>query len=73
MPNLILPRAEIIDSRALLRAVATDVATAPDAQSARKLVVEHLAAAMTKGNAALAAAFAAKPTKARPLISRNHG
>ncbi|HEX9859237.1 MAG TPA: [protein-PII] uridylyltransferase [Paracoccaceae bacterium] len=68
MPNLILPGAEIIDPCAILQSIAAEIGSAPDHRAARAIAVQHLAAAKTGGNAALAAAFAAHPQDSRALI-----
>ncbi len=66
--EMILPGAEIIDVNALGAAIAGELATAPDARSARTIAVKHLLAAKAQGNAALADAFTAHPHAARSLI-----
>jgi len=67
MPNMILSGVEIIDPAALLRAIAAEIGTTDDARAVRTVAVRHLAAARTRGNAALAEAFAARPLAARAL------
>ncbi len=66
--EMILPGAEIIDTRALRAAITAELTTAPDARAARGIAVQHLLAAKAEGNARLAAAFAARPHAARSLI-----
>ncbi|PZX50374.1 [protein-PII] uridylyltransferase [Cereibacter changlensis] len=69
-PELLLPRRMILDPAALTLVIAADLARTPDLdpRAARALAVQHLAAAKAAGNAALAEAFAARPTAARELI-----
>jgi [protein-PII] uridylyltransferase len=66
---LILPAGEIIAPRALIRAIIAELPGAEDAKAARAIAVRHLAEVRARGNAALAAAFAARPREARPLVT----
>jgi [protein-PII] uridylyltransferase len=66
---LILPAGEIIAPRDLIRAITAELPGAEDAKAARAIAVRHLAEARARGNAALAAAFAARPREARPLVT----
>jgi len=65
---MILPGEGIIDAPALRGAILSDLAQAEDPRAARGIAVRHLADAKARGNAALAAAFAARPHDARALI-----
>ena len=67
-PGMILPGAQIIDVPALRAAIIADLATAADPRAARAITVRHLADARATGNAALTAAFTARPHDARALI-----
>jgi len=67
-PGMILPGAQIIDVPALRAAIIADLASAADPKAARAITVRHLTDARTKGNAALTAAFTARPHDARALI-----
>jgi [protein-PII] uridylyltransferase len=67
-PGMILPGARIIDVPALRAAIIADLATAADPRAARAITVRHLADARATGNAALTAAFTARPHDARALI-----
>ncbi|WP_241250599.1 [protein-PII] uridylyltransferase [Paragemmobacter kunshanensis] len=67
-PGMILPGAQIIDPAALRAAILADLPGADDPRAARAIAVQHLAEAKARGNAALAAAFAARPHDARALI-----
>jgi [protein-PII] uridylyltransferase len=67
-PGMILPGAQIIDVPALRAAIIADLAGAADPKAARAITVRHLTDARTKGNAALTAAFTARPHDARALI-----
>ncbi|OHC50455.1 MAG: [protein-PII] uridylyltransferase [Rhodobacteraceae bacterium GWF1_65_7] len=64
---MLLPGVEIIDPRALTRLIQRELVQESDARAGRALVVRHLAEARATGNAALAAAFAARPMEARAL------
>ncbi len=66
--EMILPGAEIIDTRALGAAIAAEIATASEGRAARAIAVKHLLAAKAAGNAALASAFTLHPHAARSLI-----
>jgi [protein-PII] uridylyltransferase len=67
-PGMILPGVHIIDVPALRAAIIADLASAADPKAARAITVRHLTDARTKGNAALTAAFTARPHDARALI-----
>ena len=66
--DMLLPGAEIIDAEALQAAILQELASAPDPRAARQIAVRHLLAAKAQGNERLAAAFAAQPRRARPLV-----
>ena len=66
--DLICPAADIIDAAALCLRLDLAVATADDGKAVRVAAVRELGAARDAGNAALRAAFAARPRDARPLI-----
>ncbi|MEZ5756097.1 MAG: [protein-PII] uridylyltransferase [Paracoccaceae bacterium] len=65
---MILPGAAIIDTVTLRAAIMADLSRAEDPRAARAIAVQHMAEAKARGNAALAAAFAARPHDARALI-----
>ncbi|MDP4033050.1 MAG: [protein-PII] uridylyltransferase [Pseudorhodobacter sp.] len=69
MPNMILPGVEIIDTLALFQTISAGIGAATDPSAARAIAVQHLAEARTRGNASLAAAFAARPRDSRALIT----
>ena len=50
-------------------AIIAELPGAEDAKAARAIAVRHLAEVRARGNAALAAAFAARPREARPLVT----
>lgn len=66
--GMILPGGSFIDAPALRAAILHDLPAAADARAARAATVRHLNDAKAQGNAALAAAFAARPHDARALI-----
>jgi [protein-PII] uridylyltransferase len=66
--DMILPGAAIVDMGALYATIAAELADAPDHRTARALAVRHLIDAKAKGNAALEAAFAARPHAARAMV-----
>lgn len=68
-PGLLVPASDLIDPAAIIAAIAAEVGPSPEPRAARAVAVRHLTAAKAKANAALAAAFAARPLDARPLVS----
>jgi [protein-PII] uridylyltransferase len=63
------PATRLIDPAALLAAISQDIAGCADARSARAAAVRHMGQAKTAANAALQAAFAARPHDARALVA----
>ena len=59
-----------IDAAGLVGAITAELATVADqeARAVRTIAVRHMTAAKAQANAALAAAFAAKPLQARELV-----
>lgn len=68
-PDLLLPAAQIIDGPAVLARILADLPQPLDTREARAIAVRHLNEAKARANAALSAAFAARPLAARALIS----
>jgi [protein-PII] uridylyltransferase len=68
-PDLLLPPDQIIDGPAVLARILADLPQPLDTREARAIAVRHLNEAKARANAALAAAFAARPLAARALIS----
>ena len=68
-PDLLIPAQTLIDGPALLARILADLPTDPDPRASRTIAVRHMTEAKNAANAALAAAFAARPLQARPLIS----
>ena len=67
---LLLPPVAIIDHAALNAAIAAELqAGGIEPRAARGVAVRHMLAAKARGNAALAAAFAAQPLAARALVN----
>lgn len=66
---LLLPAAEIISPRALIRAILSELDGSQDARDARGIAVRHLSQARVAANAALAQAYALHPRAARPLVT----
>jgi [protein-PII] uridylyltransferase len=66
--ELLLPKDQIIDADALLARIRAELSKGIDPKEARRLAVQHMLDAKTAANAALEAAFAAKPRHARPLV-----
>ncbi|MGA0540008.1 [protein-PII] uridylyltransferase [Neotabrizicola sp. VNH66] len=66
---LLLPAAEIVDANALAATILAEIAGETDPRAARSIAVRHLTEAKARGNAALAAAFAAHPRAARALVT----
>ena len=67
--DLLVPAADLVDGAALVAAIAADIDPKADARLSRAVAVRHLAAAKARGNALLAAAFAANPMASRALVS----
>ena len=67
-PELLLPPSELIDGAALAVAIKADLTTGDDGRAARAVAVRHMLAAKATANAALEAAFAQAPLRARALV-----
>jgi [protein-PII] uridylyltransferase len=67
-PGMILPGVDIINLPELHAAIRADLTPGEDPRAARATIVRHLTEARARGNAALAAAFLARPHDARALI-----
>ncbi|MCU0901994.1 MAG: [protein-PII] uridylyltransferase, partial [Cypionkella sp.] len=65
---MLIPPQQIIDPDACIAAIAAEAAEAPDARAIRSIAVRHLGEARSRGNAALAEAFEARPLEARALV-----
>ena len=66
------PAPDLIDAAAIVRAVAADLSAQgiiPDSAKGRAVAVRHLSEARARAAERLAAAFAARPHQARPLIA----
>jgi [protein-PII] uridylyltransferase len=68
LPDMLIPPQQIIDPDACIAAIAAEAAEAPDARAIRSIAVRHLGEARSRGNAALAEAFEARPLEARALV-----
>jgi [protein-PII] uridylyltransferase len=66
-----VPHTDLIDAPSLTAAICAEIAglTDTDARAARACAVRHMAAEKARANAALAAAFAEAPLRARELVS----
>ena len=67
----LVPQADLIDAASLTAAICAEIAelTDSDGRAARACAVRHMAAEKARANAALAAAFAEAPLRARDLVS----
>ena len=67
----LVPHTDLIDAPSLTAAICAEIAGLPDsdARAARACAVRHMAAEKARANAALAAAFAEAPLRARELVS----
>jgi [protein-PII] uridylyltransferase len=66
---LLLPADDIVEPRALIRAIMAETPPGSDAKAARVVAVRHMTDAKARATAALATAFAARPHDARPLVT----
>jgi [protein-PII] uridylyltransferase len=66
--ELLLPPSQIVDGEALGAAIAAELVRIEDPRAGRAVAIRHLTEAKARGNAALEAAFAARPHAARALV-----
>ncbi|MFN3845118.1 MAG: [protein-PII] uridylyltransferase [Paracoccaceae bacterium] len=66
--DMLVPMAQIIDPDAVLADIDAEAVDAPDSRAVRGIAVQHLIAARSNGNAALAQAFLQRPRDARALV-----